>query len=176
MRARFRAILAERGVEVVAGTATSVESGAVHLADGRALVFDELFWATEASATPWLAETGLKLDAKGFIEVAQTLESASHAGVFAAGDVASIRGFALPKAGVYAVREGPVLAENLRRAASGDALKAYKPQRRTLALITTGERYAVGARNGLTVEGAWVWRWKDWIDRRFMRRYNFPAG
>ncbi len=171
MRARFRAILAERGVEIVTGTASSVESGTVRLADGRALAFDELFWATEASAAPWLAETGLKLGAKGFIEVAQTLESVSQASVFAAGDVASIRGYALPKAGVYAVREGPVLAENLRRAASGKALKAYKPQRRILALITTGERYAIGAKGGLTVEGAWVWRWKDWIDRRFMRRF-----
>jgi selenide,water dikinase len=175
MRARFRAILAERGVEIVTGTASRVESGAVRLEGGGALTFDELFWVTEASAAPWLDETGLKLDARGFIEVAQTLESASHAGVFAAGDVASIRGFALPKAGVYAVREGPALAENLRRAASGEALKVYKPQRRILSLITTGERYAIGARNGLIVEGAWVWRWKDWIDRRFMRRYNFPA-
>ncbi len=177
LRARFRSIAAARGIAVIAGRAADrVADGAVHLDSGEALAFDEIFWAAQASAAPWLAATGLKLDAKGFIEVEPTLQSASHAGVFAAGDVASFNRRALPKSGVYAVREGPPLAENLRRAASGEPLKPYKPQTRHLSLISTGERYAIGARNGFTFEGAWVWRWKDWIDRRFMRKYkSFPT-
>jgi selenide,water dikinase len=173
LRARFREILAARGIEVMAGRAAArVEDGAVYLDNGEALAFDEIFWATQASAAPWLAATGLKLDAQGFVEVRPTLQSVSHATVFAAGDVASFQARALPKAGVYAVREGPPLAANLRRAALGRPLKPYRPQRRHLSLISTGEGAAIGARNGLTVEGAWVWRWKDWIDRRFMRRFK----
>ena len=92
--------------------ATGVESGVVHLEGGGSLTFDEVFWATEASPAPWLADTGLKLDAHGFIEVEATLKSTSHAGVFAAGDIASLRGFSLPKAGVYSVRQGFTLAKN----------------------------------------------------------------
>lgn len=177
MRARFREILAARGIEVLAGRAAlCVGDGAFQFDGGEALEFDEIFLATEASAAPWLGATGLKLDAKGFIEVRPTLQSVSHAAVFAAGDIASFQARALPKSGVYAVREGPILAENLRRAAQARPLKAFSPQRRHLSLISTGERYAIGARNGLTVEGAWVWRWKDWIDRRFMRKYKvLPA-
>ncbi len=176
MRRRFREILASRGVAAIEGKAARVEDGAVHLASGEALAFDEVFWATQASAAPWLASTGLKLDANGFIEVERSLESASHPGVFAAGDVAAFRARPLPKAGVYAVREGPPLAANLRRAARSEPLKSWEPQRSHLSLISTGERYALGARNGLTVEGAWVWRWKDWLDRRFMRRFKrLPA-
>ena len=82
----------------------------------------------------------------------------------------------LAKAGVFAVRQGPILAENLRRAALGRPLVRYRPQRRWLALITTGERYAVASWGPIGVAGRWVWRWKDAIDRRFMARYReLPA-
>ena len=96
--------------------------------------------------------------------------------VFAAGDTIAFAGRELPKSGVYAVRAGPVLADNIRRALTGRPLRRFRPQREALYLVSTGERHAVGTRNGLVVEGAWVWRWKDWIDRRFMRKFNeLPA-
>jgi len=177
-RRRLREILSARGITVIAGAAaTGVEGGVVHLEGGETLTFDEIFWATEPSPAPWLADTGLKLDAHGFVEVDATLQSTSHPGVFAAGDVASLRGFSLPKAGVHAARQGPTLSANLRRAVSGAPLQPYKPQSQILSLISTGERYAIGTRNGLTFEGAWVWQWKDWLDRRYMARFkNLSAG
>src|SRR5262249_58276878 len=78
------------------------------------------------------------------------------------------------KAGVFAVRAGPPLAGNLRRRARGDALKLWRPQRRHLALISTGERYAVASRGPLKAEGAWLWTVKDWIDRRWIDMYRHP--
>ncbi len=97
---------------------------------------------------------------------------AGHDDIFAAGDTIAFPERALPKSGVYAVRAGPVLARNIRRTLTGRSLRRFRPQREALYLVSTGERYALGTRNGLVVEGAWVWRWKDWIDRRFMRRFN----
>jgi selenide,water dikinase len=96
--------------------------------------------------------------------------------VFAAGDVASFVDRPLEKAGVFAVRMAKPLASNLRRSLRGQKLLAYTPQRHWLALISTGNRYAVGSRGTLGFGGDWVWRWKDRIDRNFMQRFNqLPA-
>jgi selenide,water dikinase len=78
----------------------------------------------------------------------------------------------VPKAGVYAVRQGPVLEHNLRARLAGARLRAYRPQRDFLALLNLGRREALGGRSGLVAAGPWVWHLKDWIDRRFMRRFQ----
>jgi selenide,water dikinase len=172
-RARFQAILGARNIEVVAGAAvTSVEAGRLVL-DGRAPIkADEILWTTQAAPARWLAQAGLPLDPRGFLRVDETLRVVGHDDLFAAGDTVAFPTRELPKSGVYAVRAGPVLADNIRRCLTGRPLRPFRPQREALSLVSTGERYALGARNGLTVEGAWVWRWKDWIDRRFMRKFN----
>ncbi len=173
VRRRFTAEMTKRGVEIIAGARVArVEGGTLYLEGGAAHSFDEIFWTTEAAPAPWLAGTGLALNECGFLAVSATLQSVSHGNIFAAGDIASIVGHSLPKSGVYAVRQGPILAENLRRAVTGKPLKPYKPQRDALYLISTGETYAIGTRNGFSFEGAWVWRLKDWIDRRFMAKFN----
>jgi selenide, water dikinase len=172
-RARFHAILAARGIAVITGApVTRVEAGRLMLAGYGPLAADEILWTTQAAPARWLAKAGLPLDARGFLRVDQTLRVVGRDDVFAAGDTIAFSGRELPKSGVYAVRAGPALAENIRRTLTGRSLRRFRPQREALYLISTGGRHAVGTRNGLVVEGDWVWRWKDWIDRRFMRKFN----
>ena len=177
MRRRFAAILRDRGIEIAtASKVARVEPGAVVTHADRRIALDEIFWTTRAEAAPWLRETGLTLDDGGFIRVGRTLQSVSHPDVFAVGDVAAIEGYDSPKSGVYAVRSGKPLADNIRALLEGAPLRRHTPQRDALYLISTGDRHAVGARNGIVFEGAWVLRWKDWIDRRFIDRFNvLPA-
>ena len=172
-QARFVRVLGERGVHLHLGArVVRVDAGRLELACGASFEMDEIVWATAAAPPGWPAAAGLAVDGAGFIKVEATLRSTSHPDVFAAGDVASVVGHPREKAGVFAVRQGAPLAANLRRALHGQALRPFFPQRRFLSLISTGDRYAVGSRGRLSAEGAWVWRWKDWIDRRFMRRFS----
>jgi selenide,water dikinase len=177
VRAKFARIFASRGIAVrTDDPVMRVERGVLHLADGEMVPFDEALWVIEAAAAPWLADTGLALDPGGFVETDEYLRSASDPAIFAAGDIAAMWGHPRDKSGVYAVRAGPPLAENLRRALAGRALCRAVPQRRALALIGTGDGRAVASRGGIAAEGAWLWRLKQWIDRRWMRGYTeLPA-
>ncbi|MGE0331220.1 MAG: selenide, water dikinase SelD [Ramlibacter sp.] len=180
VRARFARVLAERGVQVHTGAEVrEVTAGQLATMEGQTLAADEIMWVTQAGGPAWLRSTGLALDDSGFVRVNAQLQSVNDARIFAAGDVAAFEPRALEKAGVFAVRMGPPLADNLRRSARGEPLRPYRPQRHWLALISTGDRYAVASRGqgplGLRLGGEWVWRWKDWIDRRFMQRFSqFP--
>lgn len=165
--------LAARGIALHLGAeVTRLEAGRLHTRAGETIAADEVVLVTKASGAPWLAQTGLALNEEGFIRVEDTLQTVTDPDIFAAGDIAAMSGHTLEKAGVYAVRMGPLLAENLRRAVEGRPLTRYRPQRRFLALIGTGDKAAVASRGPLFFEGAWAWRCKDWIDRRFMARFS----
>ena len=173
VRQRFDAVLAARGVVVHRNAAvTQVNAGSLMTASGETVAADEIVWVTRAGGAAWLKDTGLELDGDGCIRVTDTLQTVNDPAIFAAGDVASMVNHPLEKAGVFAVRQGPPLTENLRRSVQGVALKPYHPQRKWLALISTGDRYAVASRGWLGFAGAWVWRWKDSIDQRFMRKFQ----
>ena len=148
----------------------------VRLANGLEFATDAVFWATGAAAHGWIRDSGLATDAAGFLLTNDLLQSTSHPNVFGAGDCATEMGHPRPKAGVFAVRAAPILAGNLRAALEGRPLTAFLPQKRYLALISTGPRHAVGSWNGFAWQGRWAWRWKDRIDRAFVARYREAAA
>ena len=173
VRRRFERILTARGVHVHAGAeAAEVTDGAIVLAAGKTIDLDEILWVTAAGAPAWLGESGLAVDDAGFVQVHDTLQSTSHADVFAAGDIAAVIDHPRPKAGVFAVRQGPPLTENLRRVLVGRPARPFAPQQAFLVLISTGDKHAVAAKWGWSAQGRWVWQWKNWIDQRFMRKFN----
>ncbi|NES66018.1 MAG: FAD-dependent oxidoreductase, partial [Okeania sp. SIO2D1] len=140
---------------------------------GLQIECDILFWVTQASAAPWLQTAGLATDASGFILVNDKLQSISHPQVFAAGDVATMVNHSRPKAGVFAVRQGKPLLENLQRALQKKPLKSFIPQKKFLILIGTGDQRAIASRGkmGFGPESL-LWRWKDNIDRKFMDKFT----
>jgi len=172
VRRRFARVLEERGIHVQrTSKVVSVEQHGVQTESGDFRAADAVLWVTSAGAPEWPRDSGLAVDDEGFIQVDRQLRSVSHPEVFAAGDIASLPD-SRPKSGVFAVRQGPVLTENLRRSVAGRPLKTYRPQKNFLGLISTGDPYAVASRGNWSWEGKLLWTWKDWIDRRFMRMFN----
>ena len=168
--------LKEMEVRLIEDDAVELGPDTVLLAEGGELSSNFSIVATGSVAARYPREAGLAVDERGFIEIDEFQLSTSHPFVFAAGDCASVVGHPRPKSGVYAVRAGPPLAENLRRAIAGQPLRRHVPQLRALYLLSTGRRHAIANWGGLSVEGDWVWRWKDHIDRRFMRSFGAGSG
>ena len=165
-------LLAQRGVRWLGSRrATRVEEHAISFETGDQLPFDACLVSTGAAAPTWPAAGGLATDEQGFIRVGPTLQSLSQPNIFAAGDVAAYAE-ARPKSGVYAVRAGPVLADNLRAYCEGRPLRSWTPQARALYLISTGDRHALATWGRWSWSGRWVWHWKDRIDRQFMQRFG----
>ena len=172
-RRAVRRALVDAGVELVSGvTATGLEADRLLLSDGTYIEVATALWATGVEGPAFLAASGIACDRAGCIRITRTLRSVSHPHIFAAGDCSSLDGSPRPKAGVWAVRAGAPLAENLRRAATGKALQTWKPQRDALVILGMGNGRAVAWRNGLSIQGRGIWWLKDRIDRRWMRMYT----
>jgi len=153
-------------------TVQRVTNGMVTLAGGRQVEFDLVLWATGAVAAPLLGQLDLETDDRGFLRTHPTLQTVSNEHVFAVGDTGTIDGSNTPKAGVYAVRQGPVLWDNIHRFIAERPLLDYRPQRDFLKLFNTGDGKAISEYQGLSFHAKWVWRLKDAIDSRFMDKYQ----
>ena len=175
VRAKFCRVLRERGVEVMTNSeVTAIEGPGCRLTfkKGGGLDLDEVLWVTTARAASWVEESGFEVDDRGFIRVRDTLQTLTDADIFAAGDIGTVVDHPRPKAGVFAVRQGRPLTENIRLRLLGEAAKPFRPQEKFLSLVSTGDKYAVVSRGNWAAEGAWAWRWKDFIDQRFMQKFN----
>ncbi|HHP7243481.1 MAG TPA: FAD-dependent oxidoreductase, partial [Elainellaceae cyanobacterium] len=180
VRRKFHRLFARRGIQLhVEETVIAIEAQAadsvrhVICESGLTVECDRVFWVTQASATPWLKKSGLATTEQGFISVNDCLQSVSHPQVFAAGDIATLIKHPRPKAGVFAVRQGKPLEENLRRSLRDKSLNSFTPQKQFLILIGTGKTSAIASRGGLTLgPSRLIWWWKDHIDRAFMHQFE----
>ena len=173
VRRTFMETLKARGVVLhMSNAVAEVMHGALRTDREETFQADEILWVTAAGAPDWPRDAGLDVDDGGFIKVGDTLQSTSHPDVYAAGDLAAMVNHPRPKSGVFAVRQGKPLVRNLRRALLGREPRPFRPQSRFLSLISTGDKYAVASRGGWSLKGKTIWIWKDWIDQRFMDKFN----
>lgn len=184
VRHQLQQILTDRGIKLHLGETVCKIAPKTHneakevfeikCESGLTVECNKIFWVTQASAPEWLKNAGLGTDEQGFILVEDTLQSQTHPQVFASGDIATMLNHPRPKAGVFAVRQGKPLFENLQRILLGKPLKPYKPQEEYLSLIGTGDGRAIATKGIFTLPPhKLLWCYKDWIDRRFMERFRF---
>ncbi|MBD1920041.1 selenide, water dikinase SelD [Microcoleus sp. FACHB-831] len=168
--------LIEQGVNLHLNEIVSeVQPQNIKCNSGFTLDYDKLFWVTQASAPNWIESAVFATDSQGFIQVDDYLRSLSHPQVFAAGDIATIVNHPRPKAGVFAVRAGKPLFNNLRRQLLEKPLKSWRPQKEYLSLIGTGDGSAIASWGAFGWQSPLLWRLKDYIDRQFMAKFsNLP--
>ncbi|HEV3339897.1 MAG TPA: selenide, water dikinase SelD, partial [Pirellulales bacterium] len=168
-----RRVLDERGVELLLGRgAQRVSQGGLLFDDGSSRAVDLAVWAAGAAAPPLLAQLGLPCDEEGFLLTRPTLQTVADAPIFVVGDSGSCPEQPRPKAGVYAVRQGPILWENIQRMLRRHPLAEYRAQKGFLSLLATGDRRAILSYKGFAARAAWCWKLKDYIDGRFMDKYQ----
>lgn len=164
----------ERGIELRCGTQVlGAAPGRVEIDGQGGLACSVLVWVTGAVAQPIFRDSGLPVDGGGFVKTRPTLQIEGHDDLFAVGDCATLSDHPeTPKAGVYAVRQGPYVTDNLLARLAGAPLRRYRPQRDFLTLLNLGGGTAAGSKWRRSFEGPWVMRLKDRIDRRFMARFQ----
>ncbi len=165
--------LRRRNIEVQLGKlVVEFKAGEVLFSSGDSIAADSIIYATGASLPEWPFDCGIARSDDGFISIEPTLQTSSHDFVFAAGDAATVINEPRPKSGVYAVRQGKVLANNLRRFATGKSLKTYFPQRKALALMSMGDGKAIASRGDLFLQGRAMGSLKHQIDSRFVKKFS----
>ena len=167
--------LAEHNIDVVySKRIASIDANGVNMTDGTTFECSVPVWATGASAQPVTGLSDLAV-LNGYFQVNDFLQSTSHPNVFAGGDCITMETYAAenfpPKAGVYAVREGPFIARNIAHYLKNEEMEPYVPQRTFLSLLMTGDEKAIGTKFGMAWSGRWVWKMKDFIDGSFMRLF-----
>jgi len=170
-RRRVDRALARRRILTRTGSVVAnVQADAIELEAGQRLASAGALWVTGPAAHPLARASGLPTDDDGFVRIRPTLQVEGFDQLFAVGDCASLPG--LTKAGVYAVRSGPLIEANVRARLQGAPLRNYSPQRDFLSLLNLGNGGAIGTKWGVACEGRSLMWLKDRIDRRFMERYR----
>ncbi len=166
--------LKSAGIQLITNfKVVSATNNAIYNEVGEEIIVEHIIWATQASAPTWPGDCGLQTSTTGFVKVNKFLQAIGQKNIFAVGDIADVEKFNRPKSGVFAVRQGPILAKNLRHVARGETrLEKYSPQKHVLSLISLGEKIAIGTKYRVAFCGEWLWRLKKYIDKRFIERYT----
>ena len=152
---------------------TEIDKEYLKTTAGERIEYDDLIWAGGVAADSLYKESGILVDEKGFMLVNSYLQSLSHPFIFGAGDCVTFSNYDyVTKVGVYAIREAPVLVENITRYSQGKPLQVYTPQRTYLSILSLGHKVGILQYGKIVVKGKIFWKIKDYIDQSFMRRYR----
>lgn len=172
-RAKIARILQRHAVKFkVNFPVSTVTDGEVISQQGTQIDCDHVVWVTGVEAPAWIRESGFDVDSEGFLRVDDKLRSTSHQNVFAGGDMVCLVGQERPKSGVFAVREGPILAKNARAFLKGTPLRRYRAQRQALAILRLPGDDALASRGPWCIRSKIIGRWKHRIDVKFMHRFS----
>lgn len=173
---RLRQNLASRGVTIVGGILVERNPGSCRLADGQRLPCDHLVLATGLEPPALIGDLDLPLARDGRLRLGPALCSIADDAIFGVGDCAVMDAEPRPAAGVFGVRAGPILLNNLAALGDGRPLRAYHPQKRWLSIMDLGDGRGLAMRGHLWSLGRPALRLKRSLDLSFIRRMRAPLS
>jgi NADH dehydrogenase FAD-containing subunit len=165
-----------RGIRVIEGShLTEIQAGGATLTDGRDLPFDLLFLALGVRPPRLFQDSGLPTGPDGGLLVNEFLQSVAYPEIFGGGDCIYFQPRPLDKVGVYAVRQNPILRDNLLAALEGRSLTPFNPQDTYLLIFNMGDGRGIFWRKNFVFNGRLAFLLKDYIDRSFMRKFQISG-
>ncbi|MFC7063654.1 FAD-dependent oxidoreductase [Halobacillus seohaensis] len=132
-----------------------------------------LLWLGGPIGEPIFQLSNLAVDEKGFAFITDALQFEKYSFMFGAGDCVTLRSYPnLDKSGVYAVRQGPILFENLHRYINNQPLQSYEPQKKALYILSTGGEKGLLLYGKFSHHSHQAWKLKNKIDTNFMKKYK----
>lgn len=173
VRQRALKSFARRNIRVEEETALrSVENGVASTHDGRRFTTSCTVLAWGVTAPKIFKRSGLPTGPDGNLLVNRYLACQTQPDIFGGGDCIYFNDRPLDKVGVYPVRQNRPLFENLYAALQNRKLKPFNPGGPYLLIFNLGNKKAILVKNGKVFSGRWAFWLKDFIDRRFMKRFQ----
>lgn len=141
--------------------------------DSEKISYKDVMWLTGPQAPDLFRVSKLPMDSKGYLLVESTLQVKEYPAIFGAGDCITLSHAPdTPKNGVFAIREAPILWENIRGFLQNGQGSHYHPQKRYLAIMSTGYEEGFLLYNPLYLQNRWAWKLKHRIDKKFIVPYQ----
>jgi NADH:ubiquinone reductase (H+-translocating) len=167
--------LLERRIDVRLRTfLQSYEDRHVVLSDGDAFHADTLVWTAGVKANPVIATSDLPFDDRGRLSCDPTLRVIGHEGAWGAGDCAAVPDLTNPgeftsPSAQHAVRQAPVLADNILRVIRGHEPRAYR-HKHAGSVASLGLHKGVAHVYGIKLRG-----WPAWFMHRTYHVSRVPT-
>lgn len=172
-RSRVQRSLVQRGITInTNGYVQSVRPGRVTLDSGETQPLDLIFLAVGVKPNPIFKNSGLATGPDGGLRVNEFLQCVDHPDMFGGGDCIYFEKQPLDKVGVYAVRQNPVLYHNLMAALEEAPLQPFDPGGGYLLIFNLGGGAGVLRKHRLQLSGKTAFWVKDYIDRKFMKKFQ----
>ena len=170
---RARKSLTKRGIKVIEGSrVTAIKDSSIILDTGKTYPFDFIFLGLGVRPDPIFRNSGLPVGPDDGLLVNKYLQCTEYDDMFGGGDCIYFKDRPLNKVGVYAVRENPVLLNNIMARLEGKELQAFDPGGDYLLVFNMGDETGILKKKWITFGGKLAFTIKDYIDMKFMKKFQ----
>jgi NADH dehydrogenase FAD-containing subunit len=173
VRRRVTESLKKRGIEILEnGYVKEVQTGEILLESGHRYPADFIFLAIGVKPSQIFEASGLPTGPDKGLLVNTYLQSTAYPEIFGGGDCIYFKDRPLDKVGVFAVRQNPVIYHNLMASLDGTELMPFDPGGDYLLIFNMGDGTGVLRKRWLIFSGRPAFIIKDYIDRKFIKKFQ----